>query len=136
MAPSAHNNVVIRAHQGVASIIVVLVLGLVAVGASVALLAFSTQRIKLGVYAAQSVAARAAVWGCVDELLIWYNVNDVYAPTAIVTGQGTCNAAVSVNAGTADALVTATQGDASYGVHLTFSTNPIAVLTLVEEVSL
>lgn len=133
MAPSTHNNVVIRAHQGVASIIVVLVLGLVAVGASVALLAFSAQRIKLAVYAAQSSAARSAVWGCVDELLIWYNVNETYVPVAIVTGQGSCNAAVSVNAGTADALVTTTQGDVSYGVRLTFTTNPIAVLTIAEE---
>lgn len=136
MASSTHDNVMTRTHQGVASIVVVLVLGLVAVGASVALLAFSAQRIKLGVYAAQSSAARAVVWGCVDELLIWYNVNDTYAPVAIVTGQGTCNAAVSVNAGTVDALVTATQGDVSYGAHLTFTTNPIAVLTVAEEIAL
>ncbi|MEK7529806.1 MAG: hypothetical protein AAB570_02685 [Patescibacteria group bacterium] len=125
-----------RTRQGVASIVVVLILGLVAVGASVALLAFSTERVKLSVYAAQASAARAAVWGCVDELLIWYNVNDVYAPNEIITAQGTCNAIVSVNAGTADALVTTTQDDVLYGVHITFSTNPIVVLTVAEDVSL
>lgn len=119
----------VRTPHGIASMIIVLMLGVVALGASVALLASSTAQIELGIHEYDASAARSSVWGCLDELLVHYNIDDQYAPTTIVTDDSTCNVTVTAPG---NALITQVYGSDHYGIRVFYTTDPIAVTSITE----
>ena len=122
-------------HQqsGVTLIFVVLLLGIVALTASIVLLRVGIDHVAADIDRRDAQIARQGVYSCLEEVLIWYNVDTDYSESSIVTEVATCSASItSPTASTREATLTVIEGDAEYGIVASFDIDPIAVNSIQE----
>ena len=122
-------------HQqsGVTLIFVVLLLGTVALTASVVLLRVGIDHVSADIDRRDAHIARQGVYSCMEEMLIWFNVDTDYSESSIYTEVATCSVSItSPTADTRDAAITVMEGDVEYGIVANFDIDPVAVNSIQE----
>jgi hypothetical protein len=79
----------------------------------------------------QASVVRAKTYGCLDEALIWLQVDANFAETSVTTGDATCTLTITTPvAGQRLVAVRYTENDLSYGLNVTVTDDDIDILSI------
>lgn len=81
----------------------------------------------------RSLVVRENLFGCMDEVLIQFQVDPDFGETEIETVDAECDAVITTPLyGERDVVLTLTEGDVTRGVRVEFTLEPFAVTRVIE----
>ncbi len=120
--------------NGTVLLFTVLIVGLASVAAFTILSRSAIDVFLDGEQQEDSQEVSADLYGCLDELLLQFNIDSEYNVTTIDTVDAQCSVTIADVGGydrTAD--ITLTKGDISRGLHVELTAIPIAVTSISEQ---
>ncbi|MEK7108454.1 MAG: hypothetical protein AAB898_02175 [Patescibacteria group bacterium] len=121
--------------KGVALFLSVLVMGVVALAVLLELTQGSINAIADVHDQSDAALARAAAFGCLDEVLIQLVGDSAWSEASVTLPTTTC-AVTAVSSATTDILITATSGDVTRGVAANVTLDPFVVNDIQEALTL
>lgn len=121
--------------QGVALFLSVLVMGVVALAVLLELTQASVNAIADVHDQSNVTLARAAAFGCLDEVLIQLVGDPAWSEPSVNLPDATCSVTI-ISGGTTDILVTATSGDVTRGVTAQVTLDPLVINDVQEALAL
>lgn len=120
--------------RGVILIYVVLILGSVSLAAMAMLARGGIHAFADSTEGSASFAVRSELLGCLDEVLIQLQKDDLYAPANVSTGYATCQLSMATPAsGQRTATLTLTEGSVTRRVVAHVTLSPFSVTQVVEQ---
>jgi hypothetical protein len=119
--------------NGMALLLIVLVIGTVSLGALSALAINSLNGFLDAKDFHTAISVRAKVMGCLDEALIHLQKDNAYAPNSVISSNATCTLAITTpNNGQRLIITSLVDQNITRSVHATVTLTPFAVTQVTE----